>query len=348
MTWTGHPPPIGSARRRSVPPSGTDLVRAQPGSRGMPMVAGPAIPGIDLIHWVANHNDMVNAWLCRHGAVLFRGFGIAGAEQLERLALSLPGTALGYTYGSTPRSRERGKVYTSTEYPADQAIPLHNELAYASRWPMRIWFLSEKTARHGGATPIADSRRVFARLRAEVRERFIADGVMYTRNYGGGIDLTWQQAFETTDPAAVERFCRETGIEFEWRDGHSRLRTRQVCQAAVQHPATGEWAWFNQAHLFHLSGLSAEMRHALLDLLPAEELPRNACYGNGQPIPAEVLDEVRAAYAAEEIVEPWTDGDVMVLDNVLSAHGRQPFEGPRKVLVAMTDQGGDAGQGRPT
>ncbi|MFN2414368.1 MAG: TauD/TfdA family dioxygenase, partial [Pyrinomonadaceae bacterium] len=31
------------------------------------------------------------------------------------------------------------------------------------------------------------------------------------------------------------------------------------------------------------------------------------------------------------------EGDVMMLDNFLSSHGREPFAGPRRILVAMAE-----------
>jgi len=48
-----------------------------------------------------------------------------------------------------------------------------------------------------------------------------------------------------------------------------------------------------------------------------------------------VLDQQR-------IVFPWLTGDVLMLDNMLTAHARDPFEGPRKVVVAMAQSYSEA------
>jgi alpha-ketoglutarate-dependent taurine dioxygenase len=277
----------------------------------------------------------VAAELLRCGGVLFRGFGVRSPEAFEKIVRSLTGELLDYTYRSTPRSQVSGNIYTSTEYPADQWIPFHNEMAYTSSWPLRIWFFCLREAESGGETPIADSRRVYERIDAEVRRLFAGRGVMYVRNYGDGLDLSWEDVFQTAEPRAVEAYCRAAGIEWEWKPGN-RLHTREVCQAVARHPQTGEMVWFNQAHLFKASGLAPEVRAALA-ALGEDNLPRNACFGDGSPIPDSLLDEVRRAYAAEAVSFPWQQGDVLMLDNMLTAHGRAPYTGPRKILVAMAE-----------
>ncbi|WP_436521076.1 TauD/TfdA family dioxygenase [Actinoplanes sp. HUAS TT8] len=330
-----RPAPRG-IRRRTLASDGPAVTVAPPNGERLPATVSTDLSGVDLAAWLTANRDQLQELLRSHGAVLFRGFGIQGAEALEKLVLAVSPEALNYVYGSTPRTREMRQVYTSTEYPADQSIPMHNELAYATTWPMRLWFLSHKAAETGGATPLANSRLVYERIPQHIRDRFAKTGVLYVRNYGSGMDLTWQQAFETDDPAAVEEFCTESGIDFTWLPGQ-RLRTKQVAQAIVRHPVTGELSWFNQAHLFHTSSLPAEVRGSLLEAVDPLDLPRNALYGDGTPIEDEVIAEINAAFEAEIRAEAWSDGDVLLIDNVLTAHGRQPYTGARKVLVAMAE-----------
>jgi hypothetical protein len=228
------------------------------------------------------------------------------------------------------------KIYTSTEYPADRSIPMHNEMSYSRQWPRKIGFFCVLPAERGGATPIADSRGVLKRLSPEVRERFRSKGVLYVRNYGKHLDLPWQDVFQTDDRAEVERICAQLGLDHEWC-GEGRLKTRQVCQAVTTHPDTGEEIWFNQAHLFHVSSLGEELASLLLASASEDELPRNTYYGDGTPITPETLAEIRAAFAAETITFPWQRDDVLLLDNMLIAHGREPYEGARKIVVGMAE-----------
>jgi alpha-ketoglutarate-dependent taurine dioxygenase len=279
--------------------------------------------------------DVTRRELTRAGAILFRGLGAETAAEFEQVVQSTGESLVHYEFGSTPRSLVQGKVYTSTEYPAHQAIPLHNEQAYTREWPLEIWFFCAQAAPEGGATPLADSREVYRRVPAEIKRRFVEKGVMYVRNYGNGLDVPWQKVFQTDDRSRVNEYCARARIECEWKaDGE--LRTRQVCQAVATHPQTGESVWFNQAHLFHVSSLEPRVRNALSQVVAEQDLPRNAYYGDGEPIPEADLEPIRRAYREAELSFAWQPGDVLAVDNMLVAHGRAPFRGPRRVLVAMT------------
>lgn len=290
--------------------------------------------GTRIVEWAEQNRADVERLLRQNGALLIRGLKFVGSQQFGTVLSTLFGEELlQYTYRSTPRTELRGNVYTATEYHPDQVIPQHNENSYTNRWAMRIGFLCTIPSERGGATPICDSRRIYAALPDAIRTRFEKDGVLYVRNYSD-IDIPWTEVFQTTDRAAVEEFCRENQLEFEWR-GDRHLRTRQINQATAVHPETGEAVWFNQAHLFHVSNLDADVRESLLSVVGEADLPRNTYYGDGSPIEPETLQAIRDAYARHTIAFDWQRNDLLLLDNMLYSHGRTPYSGNRQVLVGM-------------
>jgi alpha-ketoglutarate-dependent taurine dioxygenase len=137
-----------------------------------------------------------------------------------------------------------------------------------------------------------------------------------------------------SDPAEMEAYCRRSRIECEWKDGGG-LRTRQARPAVRRHPRTGEWVWFNHVAFWHVSSLAPAVREMFLAEFRAEDLPYNTYYGDGQPIEDSVVEELREAYRQETVAPLWQEGDVLMLDNMLVAHGRNPFSGTRKILTAM-------------
>jgi alpha-ketoglutarate-dependent taurine dioxygenase len=335
---TAEGPRPGARRRGAVRLSSESLVRAsylREGQR-LPLVVEPGAGGIDLAAWAADRREWVVAELHKHGALLFRGFGVDSPARFEQFIAATSTGPLEYHERTSPRSRVSGNVYTSTDYPPEHPIFLHNEQSYNVTFLRKIYFCCLRPADEGGETPLADTRRVFERIAPGTRRRFLEQGYTYVRNFGDGLGLPWQTAFQTTSRAAVERYCRDHDIEFEWKGG-DRLRTRQTRPAAARHHATGEPAWFNHATFFHVSTLPPPVRDMLLEGFAEEDLPNNTYYGDGSPIEPEVLEELRAAYLAEKVVFPWRKGDVLLVDNVLASHGREPYRGPRRVVAGMAD-----------
>ncbi|HLL70300.1 MAG TPA: TauD/TfdA family dioxygenase [Pyrinomonadaceae bacterium] len=306
------------------------------GEGSFPLVIEPEVENLNVLEWVASQREMVERELLKHGAILFRNFKIEGVSDFEQFARTLTPQLMNYKERAAPRSEVGSNVYTSTEFPADQTIPLHHEMAYTHNWPMKLWFNCVLPAESGGATPITSDRKIINLIAPDIKKKFIEKEVMYVRNYGEGVDMPWQVVFQTTDRAVVEEYCRNANTEVEWRDGN-RLRTRQRRQAVATHPKTGETVWFNHAHLFHVSNLEPQVREALLSEFKEDELPRNAFYGDGTSIETEVLDEIRDLYHREAVIFPWQRGDILMLDNMLASHGREPFVGDRKVIVAMAE-----------
>lgn len=345
-------PFAGVTRRPITGAQQASWVRAEPlaeaEDRPGPIVLSPAVEGVDLVAWARANRELVGRHLLCSGAVLFRGFGPVGAESFEQFVGAVSeGELLDYRERSSPRHQVRGRVYTSTDYPAHQSIFLHNENSYQHVWPMKIFFCCETPAERGGETPTADTREVLRRLSRETVARFAERGCLYLRNFDPQLGLPWQTVFQTEERAEAEAYCRAAGIHFEWREG-DRLRTRARRPAVAAHPLTGERVWFNHVAFFHVSTLEASVAAGLLASMPEEDLPANTYYGDGSPIEPEVLDEIRGAYRASAVSFAWRRGDVLLLDNMLDAHSRAPYAGERKILVAMSEPHGHGDDGALT
>jgi alpha-ketoglutarate-dependent taurine dioxygenase len=301
---------------------------------GLPILLDVEPSGLSALGWAEEYRQDIQSLIETNGAVLVRGLKVPGSAQFGKILSVLFGAELlEYTYRSTPRTELRGNVYTATEYPADAVIPQHNENSYSRNWPNRIGFLCLLPSETGGETPIGDSRVVYDMLPKSVRDGFEQKGVMYVRNYSS-LDLPWQVVFQTDDKSEVEEYCNSNELKCEWLENDG-LRTTQVNPATAAHPRTGERVWFNQAHLFHVSSLGKELAETLIASLGEQNLPRNTYYGDGSPIELESLEVIRSIYDRTKIKFAWRKDDLLLLDNMLFTHGREPYAGPRKVLVGM-------------
>ena len=275
--------------------------------------------------------------LVANKALVFRDFAVP-RDRLEAVMDQVLPNRLAYVHGNSPRTKVGDNVYTSTEYPPEFDISMHNELSYAHAWPTRLLFYCEIAPATGGATPVVDGVRWLGALDEAVRTAF-AGGVRYTQNLhdGYGFGKSWQDTFETKDRDTVEAFLSSTGgAEWSWRkDGG--LRVSQIRPSTVTHPDTGDEVWFNQADQWHAAALGDETGAALAKVLPAEDLPQSVTFADGSPIPGEYVIQIRDRGLASAVDVPWRPGDVLLIDNVLVGHGRRSFTGSRRVLVAMSD-----------
>ena len=325
-------------RPRPVSVSELSLITTEeliPGCK-LPLVIKPALEGINLPAWAANNRELTEKLLFKHGAILFRDFSINGVTDFSRFCAAASREVMEYKERSSPRHEVSSRVYTSTDYPADQSIFPHNEHSYSKTFPLKLFFYCQTAPSSGGQTPIADCRKVLQRISDSSKNRFVEKSWMYVRNFGHGFGLPWQTVYQTEDRAVVENYCRANDVEFEWKD-NDRLRTRQVRPTIRKHPFSGEAVWFNHATFFHLTTLEPVMREALLTAFGEDDLPNNTFYGDGQQIETAVMDELRDAYLQEVVMFDWREGDILMLDNMLTAHARAPYSGPRKILVAMAD-----------
>jgi alpha-ketoglutarate-dependent taurine dioxygenase len=315
----------------SLPPTVLLDLDLQPGKP--PMLRAEATG--DPARWVAECRDALRAAVAEHGSLLVRGLGLRDAAEAGAVFRQL-GSLMTETEAFAPRRSYGHGVYSSSKWPPNQQMCMHHELSYALEFPSLVLFACLAAPTDRGATPVADSPTVLRALPSGLVERFERVGWLLIRNYNDDIGASVAEAFGTDDRHAIERYCGANAITFEWQpDGG--LRTWQRRNAVIAHPLTGRRCWFNQIAFLNQWTIDPEVREYLMDVYGEDGLPFNTCFGNGDPIGADVVQAINEVYEAHTARERWQAGDLMLVDNVRTAHGREPFEGPREVLVAMAD-----------
>jgi alpha-ketoglutarate-dependent taurine dioxygenase len=289
--------------------------------------------------------------LLLHGGLLFRGFPLRNADDFAAAVEALHlGEPVDYIGGDSPRDKVQGPVYTSTEAPPSLLIPLHNELSFVRDYPKHIYFFCVTPPQAAGETILGDARDIYRAIRPEVRQRFVEGGLRYVSAYYEHSRLmqllnrwqrshkSWSEVFEATSREEVERKCRAAGFQFAWTK-KGWITVTQERPAVMRHPETQDEVWFNQAHLYDFNPkLLGFWRYVGAKVLYARAYRRlhEVFFASGGRIPRSDIYHILQTLDAHTIRFPWQKGDLLVLDNVLTMHGRAPFRGPRRILTALT------------
>jgi alpha-ketoglutarate-dependent taurine dioxygenase len=264
---------------------------------------------------------------------------------------------LDYAGGTTPRSAVTEKILTSTDAPCHLTIGMHQEMSYLEPTPDfpdptpdRVAFFCQVTPGAGGQTPLCDMRLVYERLPADLKTRFEEKGLVLTRqlpeNKEVGYEVTWPTALGSTDRSEAEAFAASRGWRVEWTaDGGGRV-FQKPSPVVKTHRVTGEKIWFNQAHLLHKAyapwtteflGPSPEQKLEAEQRRP--ELSKrfffHSTHADGTEIEVTDLACVHRVLEETRVMFDWQASDLLVCDNKLVAHGRQPYEPPRTVFAAL-------------
>ncbi|MGW6980361.1 TauD/TfdA family dioxygenase [Streptomyces sp. NPDC054932] len=319
-----------------MPPIDTDPFAGLDGRRdeGRPAIVTVA-DAPDPVAWAAEHRDALYRIVASQGAVLVRGLGLNDAAGAAAVLRTLGNDLMPEREAFAPRWTYEDRIYSSSKWPPNQPMCMHHELSYALEFPATMAFACLSAPTSGGATALADAGRVLQGLPADLVERFEREGWLLTRSYTEDIGVPWTEAFGTTDRAEVERYCTANDITFEWTgDG---LRTSQRRPAVLRHPADGERLWFNQIAFLNEWTMAPEVREYLVDVYGPQGLPFNTSFGDGGEITEDIVTLINKVYDSVTVAEPWRPGDLMLVDNLRTAHSRLPYDGAREVLVAMAN-----------
>lgn len=311
-----------------------------------------AVAGQSLRALLTEERESLAAIRQRYGAILFRGFELATPEEFRSAAaLAFEDDLRDYVGGMSPRGKVMSGIYESTRFPAHLRIPQHNEMAYLPDPPRALAFFCEIEPQHGGETPLADSRLIYERMPAEIREALEQKGVSYHRYLYGPrwnkhhlirdrfvkLYTSWMAAFSTQDPAVVERACAETGSTVQW-DREEGAKISNVLPAFRRHPQTGEMLWSNQISTFTNTPQTVGWLRWLLFRIAYPNpfrRPFHATLGDGTPFTLAQLNQIHEVIDGATVRFRWQRGDLLLVDNLLITHGRMPFKGERRILVAI-------------
>ncbi|MEM8683742.1 MAG: TauD/TfdA family dioxygenase [Pseudomonadota bacterium] len=293
----------------------------------------------DASAWARENSAQLVDELSKHGAILFRGFPIDGAEDFDTFirAFGLDSFTYEESLSNAVRINKTDLVFTANEAPPEVSIFLHHEMAQTPLFPSRLFFCCEIAAEKDGQTPLCRSDVVLEHLRRDA-PTFVDDlerlGVKYSNTMPADDDpesgqgRSWKSTLSVDSREAAEARLDSLGYSYTWlKDGS--LRATTLALPAVRELTDGRKVFFNQ--------LIAAFR----GWKDAEKDPSSVIsYGDGSAI--DVAGMQRAIELGDEYIFDlaWQPGDVALVDNFLVMHGRRPFEGSRRVLVSLVADDG--------
>jgi alpha-ketoglutarate-dependent taurine dioxygenase len=342
-----------SVMKVAIVPELGELVKCQAFEAGTPpLFIEPASDALEnretFLQWMKDRRSILDELICEYGGVVLRGFPISETAHFAALMQLFPNFHGDYKGGVAPRMQIAGQVMEATRLDCAVRLRLHSEMAYLSDYPLRIAFFSKKTADVGGETIIGDVRGLLESLPQQLRNKLEEHGIMTVRNYAPRtealdaavphMDLRgWNLAFETDEPAEVEKICRAKGLDALWNEDDS-LTVMNRTKAAVVHPKTGQILYRSNLHSYNTvtvgEGLDAEL---VKRIRASQKHPTGTFLGNGEALKIEEVQHFERFLNQRTRAWPWLDGDVMILDNLQTWHGRNPYQGSRDVQVAMLD-----------
>jgi len=316
------------------------------------------VPRSELLEWIREERDWLENRLHVHGAILFRGFKcLKGADDFQAVMQAVSEQLLDYAGGNTPRSAVQGKIVTSTDAPAHLTIGMHQEMSYLEPSPQfpdptpdKVAFFCEVAPGGGGQTPICDMRVVYKRLPAELVRKFEDKGIVFTRQLPetkeAGYEVTWQTVLGSADRKEAQAFAEKRGWRIDWTDDNGARVYQKPSPVVTHHRVTGEKVWFNQAHLLHKAfapwtgdflGTTPEQKEEAAKLRDglSKRFYFHTTFADGSEIPVEDLKTIRQVLDETRVMFDWQAGDLLICDNKLVSHGRQPYQPPRKILAAL-------------
>jgi len=271
-----------------------------------------------------------------HGILRIRKLKLETIKAITAFKKNIGWHDFSYIGGNSPRTKLAPALYTASDFPPSGNISLHNELSYMSHWPSFLLFYCKKNADTGGETLLASNAEFTKKLSSKTKKLFQKKNILYTHTMPGKASFgqTWQQVFQTDSKVAVENFCLENQIKFQWTKFGS-LRTFHHRTAFQQFSYSKFPIWFSQVDQWHDSTIAPGMQKIIKKFSPEKALPHQSFFQDGSLIPTSLIEEIQDTFSAIAIKIKLDAHDVLILNNEMIAHGRLPYQGERELLVSL-------------
>lgn len=323
-----------------------------------------------LFSFMEHNRDWINDMLLRYGAVLFRSFDIMSAQDVEDTVLSFEPNLNNQYRGTSPRHTQGNTeyVFSAAEVPSHFPIAQHLEMSFLPQPPKQLFFSALKApATIGGETALADFRQVYQEIPKRLRDKLQSKKLRYRRTHKEvgerfthdvAAMLSWSDLFDTSNKTEVEALSQQEGTPMRWEDDDTFVSEFES-EAFQRHPQTGEAVWFNHAQVFHWTTFPAELMAAFrrtgdvrflrravvtgaVSLLKYGLLRRKMAlhveFGDGTPLSVWDMHQIRKAVHRNSVYNRWQQGDILMIDNYSTSHGRQPtYDKGRNIVVAWSD-----------
>ena len=326
----------------------------------------------------ANRNrDWIDQQVLKYGAVLFRGFDITSAQEVEDDVKALEPKLSNEYRGTSPRDLQNGTsyVFSAAEVPSHFPIAQHLEMSFLPSPPRRLFFSALQAPKSvGGETALTDFRKVYRDIPTKLRDKLSKKKLKYTRtHYRKGAsrffntDISsmkgWEELFDTTNKTKVEEICKEENLPLRWEgnNDNDKFVSEYVSEPFQIHPQlpNNQQVWFNHAQVFHWTTLPSELYFAytrtkdlryllrsigtwILTILTyvvlRKKMALHITYGDGTPISIREMNQIRRAIHSNMVFNRWQKGDLLEIDNFSTSHGREPtYDKGRKIVVSWSE-----------
>ncbi|CAO3671243.1 unnamed protein product [Umbelopsis ramanniana] len=134
----------------------------------------------------------------------------------------------------------------------------------------------------------------------------------------------WQSTFMTADAKEAERQAEELGMTLEWLPDGSLKTTSPTLPATKLDDRTGKISWFNSI-VAAFTGWQDSRNDAT----------KAVVYGDGSPLDPVILRRCLDIMNELCCSFQWKRGDVILIDNVVTMHSRNSFEGSRRIYASL-------------